>query len=267
MIVSSGMLLLALAMKASLAVQSAQKSIPSVLVTRPRGLRPISDDEAHLLSIDRLTSHLVSTDSLDELLNDVLEFSVAVVRCDSCHLYVLEENQLVLRAATSMTQGVLDHVVGSRASEWFADSRSPVVLSKLAYTDSRFKLFNDSSGNSESFVCVPLSIGAQLVGVMNLYNGAERAYESREISLVSLAANLLSLAIDRDRLQRENAALSEQLETRKLVERAKGILQRDLGIGEEEAYLILQRESRNRRKLMKDIAAAIILSDDLRHTR
>ena len=56
-----------------------------------------------------------------------------------------------------------------------------------------------------------------------------------------------------------NSELSERLETRKIVERAKGILQRDLGIGEEEAYLTIQRQSRQRRRSKREIAEAILL--------
>jgi uroporphyrinogen-III synthase len=66
------------------------------------------------------------------------------------------------------------------------------------------------------------------------------------------------------RLEGENLQLAEELESRKVVERAKGILQRDLKLTEEEAYLTLQRESRQRRKPMKDVAEAILLADELR---
>jgi uroporphyrinogen-III synthase len=66
------------------------------------------------------------------------------------------------------------------------------------------------------------------------------------------------------RLEEANSNLSEQLETRKVVERAKGILQRELGLSEEEAYLALQRQSRQKRKAMKEIAEAIVLSDDVK---
>jgi AmiR/NasT family two-component response regulator len=48
------------------------------------------------------------------------------------------------------------------------------------------------------------------------------------------------------------------------VERAKGILQRDLALTEEQAYLMLQRQSRQKRKAMKEIAEAVVLSDELR---
>ena len=67
-------------------------------------------------------------------------------------------------------------------------------------------------------------------------------------------------------VQRRNAfdALSRQLEAREIVERAKGILQRELGISEEDAYLTLQRQSRQRRKPMKEVAEAIVLSEEVR---
>jgi K+-sensing histidine kinase KdpD len=65
-------------------------------------------------------------------------------------------------------------------------------------------------------------------------------------------------------LETEKSALSDKLETRKAVDRAKGILQRELRISEEEAYRTLQRESQQRRRSMRDIAESIILNDDLK---
>jgi uroporphyrinogen-III synthase len=56
----------------------------------------------------------------------------------------------------------------------------------------------------------------------------------------------------------------EKLETRKIVERAKGILQRDLGLNEEQAYLALQRQSRQKRISMKGVAEAIVLSEEIK---
>jgi uroporphyrinogen-III synthase len=48
------------------------------------------------------------------------------------------------------------------------------------------------------------------------------------------------------------------------MERAKGLLQRELNIDEEAAYLMLQKQSRQKRKPLREIAEAIILMDDLR---
>jgi response regulator NasT len=58
--------------------------------------------------------------------------------------------------------------------------------------------------------------------------------------------------------------MNEQLENRKVIERAKGILMRQTGMDEEAAYLTLQKAARNENKKMADIARALILADQLR---
>jgi AmiR/NasT family two-component response regulator len=60
------------------------------------------------------------------------------------------------------------------------------------------------------------------------------------------------------RLDEKSAQLSEELQTRKVVERAKGILQREFQLSEEQAYLSLRRQSRQLRKSMKEVAEAIV---------
>ena len=82
--------------------------------------------------------------------------------------------------------------------------------------------------------------------------------------MISAVGFLVGAEIELARLEEANFTLAEQLQTRKLVERAKGILQRDLGLSEEQAYLALQRQSRQKRRPMKEIAEAIVLSDDVR---
>jgi hypothetical protein len=78
----------------------------------------------------------------------------------------------------------------------------------------------------------------------------------REIRLIATAAFLVGAEIELARLEIANSQLSEQLNTRKTVERAKGILQRDLQLSEEKAYLALQTQSRQRRKPMREVAEA-----------
>lgn len=68
------------------------------------------------------------------------------------------------------------------------------------------------------------------------------------------------------RLEDERSTLADRLETRKLLDRAKGILQRDLMISEEEAYHTIRRESQDRRKSMKEIAESIVLHDEMKRT-
>ena len=75
----------------------------------------------------------------------------------------------------------------------------------------------------------------------------------------------LRMAVTRARellsARREAAEAKEQLEARKLIERAKGLLMRRTGSSEQEAYRIMQRSSQDRSVRMVDIARAVIDSE------
>src|SRR4029077_10026273 len=101
-------------------------------------------------------------------------------------------------------------------------------------------------------------------GVINLQHRKPHNHSRRDIQLISMIGFLVGAEIEMARLESENTQLNERLETRKVLDRAKGILQRDLGISEEEAYLTIQRQSRQRRMSKKQIAEPIVLGDDLR---
>ena len=64
-------------------------------------------------------------------------------------------------------------------------------------------------------------------------------------------------------LEKEVDTLSDQLETRKLVDRAKGILMDTQGLTEAAAFRRIQKMSMNTRKSMKEIAQAIVLTHEV----
>ena len=84
--------------------------------------------------------------------------------------------------------------------------------------------------------------------------------------MISTIGLLAGAEIEMARLEEKSSQLSEELETRKVVERAKGILQRQAGLSEEEAYLSLRRQSRQQRKSMKEVAE-IIVSEELERSQ
>jgi len=132
-------------------------------------------------------------------------------------------------------------------------------------TRSALPVFHELPEDSyEAFLSVPLMCRGLVVGVINLQHRQPHNYRRREIRLISTVGFLVGCG-DRDGTAEDaNSNLSEQLQTRKVVERAKGILQRELGLSEEHAYLALQRQSRQKRKPMKEIAEAIVLSDEVK---
>lgn len=211
-----------------------------------------------------IASRMASAVPFREVLTQVVEFVTSVVECDSCFIYVLEGDELVLRASKNPHPEVVDRLklkVGQGITGWVAQHRRPVAVPHNAARDARFQLFNElPEDRFEAFLSVPLLSRGCLVGVINLQNCAPHAYSEREVTLISTVGFLVGAEIEMASLEREKSQLADRLEARKLVERAKGILQQEMNISEPEAYDILQRQSQQRRRPMKEIAEAVVLS-------
>lgn len=89
----------------------------------------------------------------------------------------------------------------------------------------------------------------------------------RESELVPAIEVALSRFKEFRTLEREAQNLRETLETRKLVERAKGILMDTQGLKETEAFRKIQKLSMNTRKSMREIAEAILLAHEVEKER
>jgi signal transduction protein with GAF and PtsI domain len=225
-------------------------------------------EDTHVDVLHELGRSIAATDGLHEVLVRVLDCTVDLVKCDSCFIYVLTGDELVLRASKNPHEDLVDRLkvrVGEGITGWVAEHLEPVSISRHAFKDARFRFFNElPEDNYEAFLSVPLLSRGRVVGILNLQHRQPHVYSQRQVRLISTIGFLVGAEVEMARLETENSNLSQQLETRKLVERAKGILQRDLAISEEQAYLALQRQSRQKRKPMKEIAEAIVLGDDIK---
>ena len=228
----------------------------------------VDDDKAEIEILHDIGSRIAAADPLHAVLSRVVHFVSAVVRCDSCFLYVLEQDDLVLRASKTPHPDVVDRLklrVGQGITGWVAEHRTPVAVAQHAFQDARFQVFHElPEDRYEAFLSVPVLSRGKLVGVINVQHREQHHHTRREIRLISMIGFLVGAEIEMARLEVENTQLSERLEERKVVDRAKGMLQRALGITEEEAYVTIQKQSRQRRKSKKEIAEAIILSEELR---
>jgi uroporphyrinogen-III synthase len=215
-----------------------------------------------------ISSRMAAADPLHDVLAQIGEFASALVKCDSCFIYVIEDDELVLRASKNPHAEVVDRLklkIGQGITGWVAEHREPVAVSNNAYQDVRFKLFNElPEDRYEAFLSVPILSRGRAVGVINVQHRQPHTYTRRQIRTISTIGFLVGAEIEVARLESANSQLIQQLETRKLLERAKGILQRDLKIDEEQAYLALQRQSRQKRRSLKEIAEAVVLGEEIR---
>ena len=221
--------------------------------------------------LHEIGSRMAASDPLHTVLNRIVDFACSLIQCDSCFVYVLEDNQLVLRASKNPHSDLVDRLgiwLGQGITGWVGWHREPVAIPERALKDPRFQRFKNLPEDTfEAFLSVPILCRSKLIGVINLQHRKPYYHTEQEVRLLAAAGYLVGAELERARLETENLELSDRLESRKQIERAKGILQRDFGLDEESAYRAMQRESRQRRKSMRDIAEAILLNDDLRKTR
>jgi len=231
---------------------------------RPDNQGPLAREITDVTYLHGVVSRMTGEIPFAAVLKEVVEFATAVVKCDSCFIYILEGDELILRASRNSHPklvGRLKLKLGQGITGWVAKHRQPVIVSQNACNDSRFQLFNElPEDRFESFLSVPLLSRGRVVGVINLQSRDPQRYSSHEITLLSTIGLLVGAEVEMARLEKENLDLAHRLEVRKLVERAKGILQQDLKIGEEQAYLMLQRQSQQLRLSMKDVAQAVVLN-------
>lgn len=222
-------------------------------------------------------SNIVSSElSLDEMLGEIVGLTAQVTECDACLVYLLEREsgEIVLRASQvphAADLGNLRMKMGEGVTGWVAEHKSVVALASNAAADRRFKRFQALIEDTyEAFLSVPLVSRGEVIGVINVHHRQRHEHSTDEVSLLTFVGEQMGGAISKSMLEEQNARLVEetqemkrQLETRKLVERAKGILQQRHNLTEEEAYLRLRNESRRLRRPMRDLAEAIILAEDL----
>jgi uroporphyrinogen-III synthase len=218
--------------------------------------------------LHEISSRIAAADPLHTVLDRVVEFATTMIPCDSCFVYVLEADKLVLRASHNPHADLIDRLdipMGQGITGWVAEHREPVAIASKASEDARFVLFKNVPEDSfEAMLCTPILCASKVVGVINLQHRLSYRHSEVEVRLLSMIGFLVGAEIERARLETENLQLTDRLETRKAVDRAKGVLQRDLSLSESDAYRLMQRESRQRRKSMRDIAEAILLGDDLK---
>jgi uroporphyrinogen-III synthase len=218
--------------------------------------------------LHELGERIASSDPLHKVLSRILEFITSVMKCDSCFVYVLEGNELVLRASKNPHSEVVDRLrlrMGQGITGWVAENKKPVSISWNAAQDPRFQAFNElPEDRFEAFLSVPVLCRDRIVGVINVQHREPHTYSQRETQLISTIGFLVGPEIDMCRRDDESSKVSELVGARKMVQDATRILQRDLGITEDEAYLMLQKQSRERRKSMREIADAILLSDEIK---
>jgi signal transduction protein with GAF and PtsI domain len=186
-----------------------------------------------------------------------------------CALWLIDEKRksLKIRATQALSQGYLkerDIKIGEGVVGLVAKERKPMIIENVL-DDKRYK--EKGLARKEglvSMVSVPMMVKNRVIGVINCYTVSLYKFTKSDVKLLSTVANQAAVAIENTELIVKTRVIQEELEIRKKVERAKGILMKERNFDEDQAYNLIRRSSMDKRVPMKDIAEAIILAYEIR---
>lgn len=219
-------------------------------------------------AVSRISEALTSGLYLEDILKLIVTVTANVMKAKICGLWLLDEKEgsLTIAATQSMSREYLKErslKVGEGIVGLVAEEKKPVAIHDVS-KDARFR--EKELAKKEglvSMLSVPMMVKDGVKGVLNCYTTFPYEFTAGDIDLLSTVANQAGVAIENAELLTRVNMLQDELETRKRIEKAKGILIRRKKISEEDAYNLIREASMSKRVPMKEIAEAIIMTEEV----
>ncbi len=171
--------------------------------------------EQQLRLLQKISRCLVREMSFEDALNGVVALVVEFMECDSCLLYLLNRNELVLRATNTPHPDALGSVkltLNEGLTGWVAREKRLLAISREAYHDPRFKYFSDLPEDTfEAFLSAPVISRRGVEGVINVQHREPHPHTGLEMELLTTVGEQLGCLLMLSRAQEKSANESTDL--------------------------------------------------------
>jgi len=214
-------------------------------------------------------SQAISSDQyLDDILRLIVTVTANVMGSKICSLWILDEREraLTIRATQTMSEEYLKErslKLGEGVVGFVAQQKKPLAILNVL-EEPRFK--EKELARKEglvSMLSVPLTVKDKVIGVINCYTSYLHEFTETERAVLTAVANQAAICIENTELMVKTKVIQEELESRKLVEKAKGVLMKRQGLSEDEAFKRIRKASMDSRKTMREIAEAILVTEKM----
>ncbi len=145
--------------------------------------------EQQVRLLQKISRFMVRDVPLAKALDSVVSLVVEFMHSDSCLLYLLHGQELVLCASNNPQPATIGRVrlkLGEGLTGWVARERRLLSISREAYADPRFKLFTDLPEDTyEAFLSAPVLVGGRVAGVINVQHREPHFHLGGEMELLT----------------------------------------------------------------------------------
>jgi uroporphyrinogen-III synthase len=145
--------------------------------------------EQQLRLFQKISRFMVRDLSLQDVLKGIVSLIVEYTECDSCLVYLLDGEELVLCASNKphpSTIGKLRMRWNEGLTGWVARERRLLAISREAYKDARFKTFGELEEDSyEAFLSAPVIARNRVVGVINVQHRLPHQHSGSEMEVLT----------------------------------------------------------------------------------
>lgn len=145
--------------------------------------------EQQLRLVQKISRFMARDTSLADAFQQVVSLVVEFMNCDSCLLYLVENEELVLCASNNPQPDTIGKVrlrLGEGLTGWVARERRFVSISREAYLDPRFKRFSDLPEDTyEAFLSAPVIVRNRVAGVINVQHREPHFHTGGEMELLT----------------------------------------------------------------------------------
>jgi len=225
--------------------------------------------KSYIDTLNKISKAITSDLYLEDVLKLIVTLTANVMQVKICSFWLLDEKtqKLKIRATQAMSEEYLKErnlKVGEGIVGLVAKDKKPIIISDVLKDKGYKEKKLAKKEKLVSMLSVPMMIKKRVIGVINCYTTVLYKFTKSDIALLGTIANQAAVAIENTELLVKTKVIQEELETRKKVERAKGILMKEQNLTEEQAYNLMRKSSMDKRVHMKEIAEAIMLSYDIR---
>ena len=226
--------------------------------------------DKYIKAITDISRAITSEQYLEDILKLIVMVTAKVTGVEICSLWLIDESESPKKIRLKATQTIDPDYVKDRSLTmeegvvgFVATYNQPLIV-KDVLKEPRFKEKEMAKKvGLVSMASVPLQVkDEKVIGVLNCFTAKSHEFSETEVNLITAVANQAAVAILNTELMVKTKVIQEELETRKLVERAKEVLMRRRNMTGEQAYRWIQKRSMDSRKSMRRVAEAVLLSDE-----